>query len=139
MKKRLMFFALFITALTSCSIENDDSVTYFIEVLPVESAEVPEQFIYGETYEISMTYNRPTSCYEFSDFIYEINGQERTIAVVNTFYVSESAACNPDSVEMTASFNFKVTSNETYFFKFYQGEDDQGEDQFLIVEIPVVE
>ena len=47
---------LFISVLTSCSIENDDSATFSLEVLPIESVEVPEQFIYGETYEIGVTY-----------------------------------------------------------------------------------
>ena len=139
MKKYVILVAFFISTLTSCSVENDDSITFFLEVLPIESVDVPEQFVYGEVHEISMTYNRPTSCYQFNDFIYEINGQERTVAVTDTFYASESAACVEGPEEATVSFNFKATSNETYVFKFYQGEDEQGEDLYYIVEIPVVE
>ncbi|MBO6879972.1 MULTISPECIES: hypothetical protein [Winogradskyella] len=139
MKKFVILVAIFITTITSCSIESDDSETFFLEVLPVESIDVPEQFIFGEVYEISMTYNQPTSCYDFSDFIYEINGQERTIAIVNTVFVSERAACVTGPEEVTASFNFEVTSNETYYFKFFQGENEEGEEMFEVVEIPVVD
>jgi hypothetical protein len=38
-----------------------------------------------------------------------------------------------------ATFNFIVTSNGTYIFKFWQGEDDNGNDLYYIVEVPVVE
>lgn len=138
MKKYAFLVILFIVSLTSCSIESDDSVTLYLEVLPIENVEVPEQFVYGQTYEIRMTYSKPNSCYEFNDFIYEINEQERTVALVNTVYVSENAACVPEPEQETVQFNFKVTGTEAYLFKFYQGEDEEGENLYYTVEVPVV-
>jgi hypothetical protein len=43
-----------------------------------------------------------------------------------------------DNVTEDATFNFIVTSNGSYIFKFWQGEDENGEDQYLTIEVPVV-
>ena len=40
--------------------------------------------------------------------------------------------------EKAASINFIVGLEDSYVFRFWQGRDDQGENQFLIREIPVV-
>ena len=59
-------------------------------------------------------------------------------------------ACSPDkprfqSIDLTGAdaeasytFNFYVTSNGSYIFKFYQGEDTNGQDVFLTIEVPVI-
>ena len=83
-----------------------------------------------------------TSCSiedDTNDFIYEIDGQQRTVAVVNTVYTIDNSTCAEDPEEVTVHFDFHVTSNETYIFKFYQGEDEQGTDQYYIVEVPVMD
>ncbi len=134
--KRYAFLAfILISILTSCSVENDDANMFYLEVLPIDSLEVPKQFLLGETYEISMTYTIPNSCYQFNDFIYEINGHERTIAIVNTVYQNANCVQSPKSV--TVSFNFTVSGTETYVFKFYQGEDSEGVDQYYFLEVPM--
>jgi len=43
-----------------------------------------------------------------------------------------------DSI-VASTFNFKVTSNGSYIFKFWQGEDEAGETQYLTIEVPVIE
>jgi hypothetical protein len=136
MKKYLLSIVIVIATLTSCSID-DDLQSFYLEVLPIESAEMPEQFIYGETHEIFMDYIRPTGCHVFNDFLYQINGQERTVGIINTVYTDNACEENPETV--TVSFQFSVTSFETYVFKFYQGEDEDEVDQYLIMEVPVVE
>ncbi len=136
MKKYLLSIVIVIATLTSCSID-DDVQSFYLEVLPIESAEMPEQFIYGETHEIFMDYIRPTGCHVFNDFLYQINGQERTVVIINTVYTDNACEDNPETV--TVSFQFNVTSFETYVFKFYQGENEDGVDQYLIMEVPVVE
>ncbi len=85
-----------------------------------------------------MTYTKPNGCYYFNDFIYEVDDQQRTIAVVNTVFTNlNNSAKKMQTEEVTVHFDFIVLSNETYVFKFYQGEDENGEDQFLLVEVPV--
>ncbi|MFP4844637.1 hypothetical protein [Winogradskyella sp. PE311] len=137
MKRIIIFAALIFATMTSCNIEDDDSQNFFFEIVPIQSVEVPEEFIHGETYEISVSYNRPNDCYEFNDFIYGIDDNERTVAVVNTVYTN--IECNEVPELITVNFDLVVVSTETYVFKFYQGSDGQGQDQYLLVEVPVVE
>ena len=48
--------------------------------------------------------------------------------------------CNDLSDELVeATFNFIVTSNGSYIFKFWQGVDENDEDQYLIIEVPVID
>ncbi len=105
------------------------------------TVDIPEQFVFGEVYEISMTYFRPTVCHSFYDFFYEINDNERTVAVVDIFPIGqECETLENDEVEVY--FNFQVNSMEPYIFRFYQGQsiDQQGgDDVYYIVEVPVVE
>lgn len=137
MKKLLIFTAFILATATSCNIDNDNTPNFFLEIVPIQSVEVPDEFVHGETYEISVTYNRPNDCYEFNDFIYGIENNERTVAVVNTVYTDLECNAVPESI--TVSFDFVVVSTDTYLFKFYQGSDAQGQDQYLLVEVPVVE
>lgn len=137
MKKYILSLIVLTGLLSSCSIEDSNPINYHLEVLPINTVTIPEEFVHGMTYEISVTYTRPSTCYQFNDFIYEINGNERTVAVVNTVYQAGNSSCVEDPEEVTASFNFIVTATETYVFKFYQGEDADGVDQYYIVEVPV--
>ena len=140
MRKYALIFIFFFSLLTSCSLDdNTNEYDYYLEILPIESVDVPTQFVHGETYEISMTYTKPSPCYQFNDFIYEIIGSERTVAIVNTVYYNGESNCIGDEEEITVSFNFSVLGHDTYVFKFFQGEDSQGIDQYYIVEVPVVD
>ena len=124
---------------TSCSIDDGNNDSFYLEVMPIDSVEMPEYFVHGETYEILVTYTKPNSCYYFNDFIYEIEGHARTIAIVNTVYENNVTACDGEPEQVTVTFNFPVTGTETYVFKFYQGEDQYGEDQYYLVEVPVMD
>lgn len=136
MKKFALLAIIVILSFTSCSIDDGGYQSFTLEVLPIESVEMPEYFVQGETYEIFVTYTKPNSCFFFNDFIYEINGHERTVAVVTTVYDTN---CVGEPEEVSVNFDFTVSGTETYLFKFYQGEDDYGEDQYYLVEVPVMD
>ena len=136
MKVKLLGLLVFTLFLTSCSID-DATRSFFVEVLPIQSVEMPDEFVFGETHEIFMDYTKPSDCYEFNNFLYQIDGQERTVGIINTVYTDVN--CNPEPETVTVSFDFTVTSMETYVFKFYQGEGPDGTDQYLIVEVPVAD
>lgn len=135
MKKLLVICLTLILA--SCSVD-DDSVNYSFDILPVESVDIPDEFILGETYPITVSYFKPSSCHAFREFYYLKNNNERTVAPIN--YVFEEDNCETLENELVENtFNFIVTGNGSYIFKFWQGEDADGEDQYLIIEVPVVE
>ena len=134
--KRLIIITLSLILFASCS--KDDGPEYILEVLPVESVNMPESFTLGEIYPITVSYLRPTTCYSFKEFYYGKNLNERTVAVLN--YNFQDNNCQELSDELVeATFNFIVTSNGSYIFKFWQGIDENDEDQYLIIEVPVID
>ena len=128
------FFALFIF---SCSLSDDTNENYF-EILPIESVIIPEEFELNEVYEITLNYLRPTDCYAFNDIYYLRENNERTVAIIAEVF-SNNGFCEEINTELERTFNFQATSTGSYIFKFWQGEDVDGEDQYLIVEVQVIE
>lgn len=135
--KKMIVFCLTLISLVSCSI-NDDVPNYSFEVLPVESVDIPDAFELGETYPITIHYFRPTTCHNFKELYYYKENNERTVAPIT--YVFDRNDCETLEDELVeATFNFIVTSNGSYIFKFWQGEDTDGEPIYLTIEVPVIE
>lgn len=133
--KKLIALSVVLLLFASCSLD-DDSQNYSFEILPVESVDIPDEFTLGETYPITVSYFKPSTCHSFKEFYYAKKNNERTVATIN--YVFENNTCETLTDELVeATFNFIVTSNGSYIFKFWQGEDGSGEDQYLTIEVPV--
>lgn len=133
--KKLIFLCAVLFSLTSCSV--DDSNEFYNEILPIESVNIPEEFVLGKIYPITVKYIRPAGCYTFYDFYYTRDLNQRTVAVVNSVFPNQNCGLTEEA-ETEATFNFKVTNNGTYIFKFWQGKDESGTDLYYIVEVPVV-
>ena len=136
--KKLLALSLALILCISCSLDDDNYTNYSFEILPVESVDIPSEFTLGETYPITVTYSRPTSCHYFREFYYAKNLNERTVAPINIVYENDNCETLENVLE-EATFNFIVTGNGSYIFKFWQGEDANGDDQYLIIEVPVTE
>ena len=133
MKKMLVLCVALTTILTSCSLDNENAYNNF-EFLPVESVDIPEGFTLGETYTITVSYYRPTNCHFFREFLYQKENNTRTIAPVT--FVLERSDCEDLEDELVAErFDFVVTSNGSYIFKFWQGLDNNDVDQYLTIEV----
>ena len=135
MKKIISLVAL-VFIFNSCT--PDEGNNYLFELLPVESVDIPTEFTMGQTYQIKMYYRRPTTCHTFNTIYYDKDLNTRTIAIESA--VRQSSDCQPLSEETNlteCSFNFLVTGNGSYVFKFWQGKDEQGNNIFLEYEIPV--
>lgn len=122
--------------LMACSPEDENATEFYIEVMPVQSVDIPEEFIQGETYQIYMTYTKPNACYVFNNIVFDIQNHERTVTILNTVY--PEGDCSTDAEEVTVSFELTISGTDTYLFKFYQGTV-QGMDHYHLVEVPVVE
>ena len=133
MKK--IFFAIFILLLTvSCS--DDDSSNYHYELLPVEDAIVPDEFVQGQVYFITVKYIRPTECYVYNDVLYEYDFDARNIAVVST--VVEDSDCEDIDSEEELTIRVQALQTSPYVFRFWQGDDDDGNPIYLEIIVPVV-
>jgi|SRR6187402_3814230 len=136
--KKIVLLLLSVFALNACSI-NDDDPKIHLEVLPVEGYTVPESFTSGQTYEIKVTYLRPTDCYYLEGLYFEKNGDTRTIGFQCS--VLDNNDCQPLDYQTPyeVKFNFMAqnASGSFYTFKFYKGQDVNGNDTFEEVVIPV--
>ncbi len=134
--KKIVLFLIVITSFLSCSLD-DNGPTYTYSVLPVDSYVVPASFTLGQTYEIKLKYQKPSSCHIYQGIYYEKNLNTRTIAIQTA--VQNDRVCTQEIPPISeVSFNFTVTNTGSYIFKFYKGKDTAGEDIFEEVEIPVV-
>lgn len=138
--KRIKIIALIIimACLSSCLSDDDSGINFSYELVPIEQVDIPDQFTRGETYEITVSYFRPSDCHSFSGFDYDRLSNERTVSVVNVVVNDRECEDLSQSDLIDASINFIVGLEDSYVFRFWQGRDDQGENQFLIREIPVV-
>jgi hypothetical protein len=138
MKKLISLFAL-LFLLNSCSVDSGGP-NYHLELMPIESVEIPTEFELGQTYPITVHYTKPSTCHFFNNLYYEKDLNVRTIAVECA--VEESNGCQDltgDAAIGEYTFNFYVTSNGSYIFKFYQGKDENGNNIFLEYEVPVLD
>lgn len=138
--KKIALLLLAVITVSSCSMDEDEPQFYY-EVLPVESFVVPESVNFGQTYQIKMTYKRPSDCHFYEGCYYKTE-QYSTIVGIQT-YVLDKSDCHAIENEepLEVSFNFKVetfqNAVEPYIFKFYKGKDTNGNDIFEEVKIPV--
>ncbi|SHG00182.1 hypothetical protein SAMN05444396_103356 [Flavobacterium segetis] len=135
--KKFAVLLIFVATLFSCSNDNNERENYTYNVLAVESYTLPDNFKLGETYNIKLKYQRPTSCHLYQGIYYDKDLNTRTIAIQTA--VNTNQVCTTEVPPLSeVSFNFLVTSNGSYIFKFYKGKDAADKDLFENVEIQVV-
>jgi len=132
----LLFLSVFL--LLGCSNDDDNNYhDYHLEYVSVISAEVPDEFIYGRTHRINVTIELPNSCYfYYNQYDYFYEGTSRLIYPIG--HVDDGITCTPNITETTFSIPVQALQYEPYIFKFYQGEDTDGQDMFLTIEVPVI-
>jgi hypothetical protein len=137
--KRVFFLLLVasFTLLTSCDI--DDDVNYHFEALQVKSVEMPEAFDYGEIYKIKVTYFRPNNCTFFEGFdVVKEDLTTRKVVTIGTV-IEDQEDCSGTGEDLVATFNFEVLYDEPYLFRYWTGEDANGEPSYLEITVPVNE
>ena len=135
MKKIIALFAI-VFLFNACS--PDEGISYNLKLMPIVSVDIPTEFTLGQTYPITVHYIKPTTCYYFNQLYYEKDLNIRTVAVECA--IEQRNNCidlTGAEAEASYTFNFYVTSNGSYIFKFYQGKNTNGENVFLEYEVPV--
>lgn len=136
---RIAMFGLVFLAMTifmSCDLDDDDANFHFTTLSTI-GVDLPESFELGQTYEISVTYLRPDECTFFEGFdVSRTATTTRNVAVIGSV-ITDDASCAEVAQELTSTFTFEVLYSEDYVFRFFTGTDDNGEPQYLELEIPV--
>jgi len=130
------YIVLLLGLLTGCSIE-DDTGNIMQNLAPTLSVDLPETFVFGQTYNIGITYKRPTNCHTFSGLDVARNENAIVIGVVTSYSPSNPNCAATGNLEARATINFVAERDDFYIFKFWKGKSAAGIDQFLIVEVPV--
>ena len=139
--KKLLIIGLFALLFVGCSKdENPFGQGFHFEIIPIEEILMPESFTAGEFYNIDYSYYRPSTCHSFNELYYLADGDYRTVAVINTVLEEANGlVCEPleDELEWRTLF-FECRKNYgVYVFKFWQGQNEDGEDVYQIIEVPV--
>ncbi|MFK5878283.1 MAG: hypothetical protein QM478_02170 [Flavobacteriaceae bacterium] len=133
--KHYLILLFAVITLAGCS-SNDDDTNYHFEYVPVLSADVPEEFVFGQTYRLTVTYEMPNSCYFFYHYDYIYDGPSRMIAPIAI--VNDDEVCTQVPYEGEFFIFVQALQNEPYTFNFWQGEDVDGEPIYLTFEVPVI-
>lgn len=132
MKKYLV--AILALLFWGCTI--DDLPKYEPFLASISGVELPETLIHGETYAFPVQYIRANSCDVFSGFDHIDNGNEQLIGVINRYY-PEVGDCGDGVFNAEIDFEFIVDRNDFYIFKFWQGADENGDPEYLTIEVQV--
>ena len=138
MKKFIPILLLVIISngFNSCSTDDNNGINVQFKKLNIVQVHVPEKFDFGSTYEIQATFVRPDGCTYFQGFdVYPTDTADREVISVGARY--EDQACTQQIIEVTESFLFKVVHNQTYTFRFYSGQDEGGNPEYIERQVPV--
>ncbi len=121
--------------MNSCN-DDDNGSNVAFKKLQILEVELPDSFNQGELYEIQVSYVRPDGCTYFQGFdVYPKDTSVREVVAVGVTYSDQ--LCTQEVTEVTDSFLFRVVYDQPYTFRFYKGEDTNGDPEYLEVEVPV--
>jgi len=135
------FILLIFLVVFSCGLDDEtvQSQEVFDNFLPVESIILPDEFQFNKEYQITLTYIKPTDCHDFKNIFFKKNNDSKTtIAIVASKKTSQENLCNTINIEKETTFKLKISQKENYQFKFWKGKNQQGEDIYLEIEVPIV-
>lgn len=137
MRKKIMLLVAFIAFIgNGCSLD-DDNPNFHFTALEIVDADLPESFDFNETYEITVNYLKPNSCTNYEGFdIVKDSLTIRNVVAIGSVR-TDADNCTEQIIEQTASFNFTVIYNDSYKFKFYKGDNNEGKAEYLEVVVPV--
>ncbi|NAS31687.1 hypothetical protein GTQ40_11940 [Flavobacteriaceae bacterium R38] len=132
-------FAFFLVAiLFSCNV-SDDGTNFDVVKLGVEPGKPIASASVNIPFQIPLTYSRPSSCHFTDGFIIldeDIENNTFTFALAATFIQEEN--CETLVTEKSQiSFPFVAKNTGNFKFLFWKGEDENGLDEFLTIEVTV--
>ncbi|MDY7394652.1 hypothetical protein UMM65_05320 [Aureibaculum sp. 2210JD6-5] len=134
-KKILIIFLVAVTSV-SCKLGDDNDQNLVLKSLPIKEAVVPAEFEFGMSYTIKVEYDLPDGCHSFYDLYYKQEGTSRIVAI--TAIVDTKAACTEAIIPKEHEFVVNVAQQQDYTFRFWKGEDNDGNDIFEDVVVPVI-
>lgn len=135
MKKFILLFTSILLFNSCLNDDNSDYINYGYELLPIDEYTVPDSFTYGEKDTIKVKYTLKNDCYVFDHMYYEYKDSTRIVAVKTL--VDLDKTCNEIATQYEYDMVITAIQKEDYVFKFWKGEDNNGENIFEEVVVPV--
>ncbi|WP_405563710.1 hypothetical protein [Polaribacter sp. Asnod6-C07] len=135
MKKFILLFTAILLFNSCLNDENNDYVNYGFELLPIDEYIVPSSFTFGEKDTIKVKYTFKNDCYSFDHVYYEYQDTTRIVAIQSL--VDLDKTCTEQTTQYEFDMVITVIQEEDYIFKFWKGEDNNGENIFEEVVVPV--
>lgn len=133
------YIVILLTALFVCSCNLDDGTNETSNVvLPIESIQLPSEFVLNEEYDIPFTFVRPTDCHSYENIFVIAENETRTIAVKSVVYINPNCVALTENNIAEQSFKFKVLYDQTYVFRIWKGIDESGGEIYEEVAVPVI-
>jgi len=119
---------------SSCQLDlaNDNS----LEKIPIFDIQIPNSLSVDTEQTISFKYKLVNGCYS----LYEVESiflSENTLVTTVFAKVDDSDICTQEHSEQTHTFKFTPTQAQTYYFKFWIGQNAQGDDQYEEFELAI--
>ncbi len=143
--KKLVLLLGCVFLFSSCEVEDDSPrfISYYSEVSDID---LPAYFEENEQYEIEVTYLLPTECHNPVGLEVSRGGTTgenyRKIYVVGVSSLDASLdECTEEGTDIpaTASFLLTIDRDEPFTFYLWEGVDENDENIFTEVEVPVGE
>lgn len=132
--KKLFFLFTLIVILSSCSVGDDADRNFTL--LPVYEVDVPNKFKLDSISNFNLKFKRQTDCQIFNGIYFVPTGNIVNIAI-KVVELQESG-CQVDSESVyEIPLQFKPTVSGTYTFKFWNGKNPNGIDQYINSEVIV--
>jgi hypothetical protein len=136
MKKITLLFVSLIL-FYSCLDSDIDTPNLAYEILPIDEYTTPDSFTFGQRDTIKLKYSLPNGCYYFNDIYYEYQDTARVVAIRSIKDKDLDAVCTEAIIQYDYDLIVTATQAEDYLFKFYKGEDANGDSIFEEVVVPV--
>lgn len=127
----ILFISLLIS---SCQLDLADNKS--LEKIPIFDVQIPHSLSVNTEKTISFKYALVNGCYS----LYEVESiflNENTLVTTVFAEVDDSDICTQEYSEQIHSFNFTPTVAQTYYFKFWTGQNTQGDDQYEEFELVI--
>lgn len=134
--RKNIFTLLIALLLLSCSVDEGEETNYVL--LPVESIQLPDEFVLNEEYEIPIVFKRPTNCHGYYDIFLKVDNEIRTLAVQCVVYENSDCEVLEENNQTNESFRFKILYDQVYVFRIWKGIDELGGEMYEEIEVPVV-
>jgi len=143
--KKIALLLLAAFALNSCSTDDSQPEVHY-ELIPITRCQMPYRMTSGETYELRMIYRMPTTCHSYKGIYFEGEGDTKTVAIQTVVYqrsdcqtIDYTSSAQPVPEPQISNYEFKATAppGSVYTFKIWTGKNEQGEDTYYDVTVPV--